>query len=495
MLIWLTLIIPASCIILTTLLQSPRSILLLCVLGSLSSSASVLILVMHGLVTPIFAASRQLMVDSLSSFHLLLVSGIFTLSSIYAGYYFLSPAKRMSFGNDKARRFGICWFSFLTSMLLVLTANNLGLMWVGMEATTIASAVLVCLEFDRSSVRAAWTYLMMCSVGIALALLGIFILCSEGRAASLSGESVFLWTELYHLTHRMKPDPVRMAFLFILIGYGTKAGLAPMHNWLPDAHSQAPTPVSAVLSGVLLNCALYSLCRFLPLVEGVSGGQGWAFHLLIPFGIISILIAAIFIIHETDIKRLLAFHSVEHMGIIALGLGVGGTTAALYHTFNHSICKMLTFFCAGTIAQHYETRDMRSIKGVLSSTPSAGFGLVCGILALIGLPPFSIFMSEIWIVQVGIKNGHLGAIVFFLIGAASVFISALKHVMEMVWHSPQKGSPTDPLLTNKSATEIGWPLVAFPLLLLAITGIWMPARAKGVLEQAGAIINRSNNLI
>ena len=319
--------------------------------------------------------------------------------------------------------------------------------------------MLICLEFDRPSLQAAWAYLLICSVGIALALLGTFLLCGEARTAA-SGGDPFLWTHLSELAPRMRAAPVRLAFLFLLVGYGTKAGLAPMHTWLPAAHSQAPSPVSAVLSGVLLNCAIYCISRFVPIVEGTSVDAGWSLGLLVPFGLVSIGVAAAFIVGEHDIKRLLAFHSVEHMGIIALGIGVGGGAAALFHTLNHSVCKMLTFFCAGTLAQRFGTRDMRQMRGILGSAPAAGAGIVLGILALVGLPPFSIFMSELWIVKVGIAGGRYWTIAVFLAGAGVVFIAAIRHAIEMVWKRPGEGrEPVAP-------ARIAWPLVVLPLAAL-----------------------------
>jgi hydrogenase-4 component F len=423
------------------------------------------------------------MIDPLSLFHVQLVAGIFALSSLYAWDYFLPRAREGRFAGRTARLFGACWFAFLTSMLLVLTANNLGLMWVAMEATTVASALLICLDFDPASIKAAWGYLLVCSVGIVLALMGTFLFCGEAGTVAAASEKAFLWTDLGSLAPRMRPGPAKLAFLFVLVGYGTKAGLAPMHTWLPDAHSRAPTPVSAVLSGVLLNCALYAISRFLPLVDAATGGHGWAFSILVPFGLVSIVVAAAFIVHEHDLKRLLAYHSVEHMGIITLALGVGATAASLFHTMNHSITKMLTFFCAGALVERFGTRDMRLMRGILGAAPLVATGIVLGVLALIGAPPFSIFMSELWIVRVGAAGGHLAAVVVFLTGAAIVFVAALKHAMEMVWRAPG-GAETAPPVGHR--LTVGWPLVVLPLVLLLVVGVWMPGGLA--LERAAGVI-------
>jgi hydrogenase-4 component F len=277
----------------------------------------------------------------------------------------------------------------------------------------------------------------------------------------------------------MHTGPLRLGFLFAVVGYGTKAGLAPMHSWLPDAHSQAPTPVSAVLSGALLNCALYSLSRFLPVVE--PGGSGWAHQILVVFGLISIAIAAAFIVHESDIKRLLAFSSVEHIGVITLGLGVGAANAALFHTFSHSACKMLAFFCAGSLAFGYGSRDMDRMHGTLRAAPVAGAGFLLAVLALVGLPPFSIFASELWIAKVGIERGHALAVVVYVAAIGVVFISAVRRAVQMTWPKP------DVEVRVRGANGIAWPLVVIPLAVVLVAGIWMPSRVGAALDRAAIL--------
>jgi hydrogenase-4 component F len=476
-------VLPAAGALLALMLPSPRLVLGSCVAGGVllaSGTGAIAVQVLRGAPEPVLAADGQLFFDPLSAYHALLVVGVFALSSIYACYYFAPRIASGSFDTRMARRFGCLWFLFLGSMLLTLIANNVGLMWVGIEATTVASALLVCLDRNRPAVRAAWNYLVMCSVAIALALLGVVVACAAGRAAGGDGRSVFLWTELRALAPHMQPGPLRLAFVFALVGFGTKAGLAPLHSWLPDAHGHAPTPVSAVLSGVLLNCALYCLSRFLPVVE--PSAPGWAASVLVPFGILSMAVAAAFIVHERDVKRLLAFHSVEHMGIITLGLGFGAPAAALFHTFNHSVCKMLTFFCAGTLAQRYQSRDMSRMHGILRLAPLAGGGLVAGLLALIGTPPFSVFVSELWIARVGLAHGHIAAVVLFFIAAAVVAIAAFRHAIEMTWEGEGQAAPSG------RTRGIGLGLVAAPLGVLLAVGIWMPPSFGDALSRAASMI-------
>jgi len=481
-LLWALLLVPVACIPIAALLPSARAVLALCVAGAVAVAGIAAALIPSALESPVFAGGQQLMLDALSAYNLGIVVFVFGFSSVYALRYFGHGARDGTFGRSKARRFGAAWFGFLASMILVLVSNNVGMLWVAMETTTLASALLVCLDFDPPSVRASWTYLMICSVGIALALLGTFLLCGEARTVTAGAESPFLWTDLMRVASRMRPGAVKLAFLFLLVGYGTKAGLAPMHTWLPDAHGQAPTPVSAVLSGVLLNCALYSISRFLPVVEGSTGGDGWAFRLLVPFGLVSIVVAAAFIAHEHDLKRLLAYCSVEHIGIIALGLGLGGTTAALFHTLNHSVSKMVAFFCVGNLAHDHGTRDSRAIGGLLKTSRLAGVGLLVAVLALAGTPPSSTFMSELWIARDGIAGGHIAAVVAFLLGAAVIFVVLLRPILGMAWAPAREGQPT------VRARAVDWPLIALPLALMVVLGLWMPAVLSDALTRAAAVL-------
>jgi hydrogenase-4 component F len=470
-------------------LPGPRAVLGWCVAGSLGTAGIALALAIPYPRGRSFALDQQLFFDALSAFHTLVVVGVFAASSIYARSYFAPAIEAGTFDTAKARRFGVLWFGFLASMLLTLAANNVGLMWVGMEATTVVSALLICLDRDPPSIRAAWTYLLMCSVAVAVALLGILVIIAEAQGAAPESD-VSRWTDLYDLGERAKlgAGPLKLSFLFALVGYGTKAGLAPMHSWLPEAHGQAPTPVSAVLSGVLLNCAIYSLSRFLPVVE--STGSRWTSQMLVLFGLVSIGVAATFIITEKNVKRLLAFSSVEHMGIITLALGVGAVKAGLFHTLNHSVAKMLSFFCAGALVQRYGTRDMGRMHRVLRELPVAGMGFLLGLLVIIGMPPFAVFMSEIWIARDGVDHGHIVPIAIFAAGAAVIFIAAFRHLVEIVWDRP--GDPAPP--ATGTTRLIAWPLVALPFCILVVLGVWMPEDLGDMLGAAAELLGPKSGL-
>jgi len=277
---------------------------------------------------------------------------------------------------------------------------------------------------------------------------------------------------------------MKFAFVFVLVGYGTKAGLAPIHSWLPDAHSQAPAPVSAMFSGFLLNAALYCIMRFVPPVRHALG-DAFPSGLLIGFGTLSILVAAGFIVFQRDAKRLLAYHSVEHLGIITLGFGLGplGAFAALFHTLNHSVCKALAFFAVGRLGQHFGSHDMHRISGALRADGLWGFALLCSLLALIGVAPFSVFMSEYQLLRAAIGAGAWVALALFLAASGIIFVAALKHLINMVF-----GSPGAEVLHGRDGMP-ALAIVGSGIGLLLVLGLWMPLPLSDALMQAATVFS------
>src|SRR5260370_12511632 len=346
----------------------------------------------NGFVT---AADEWFYIDAFSAFHLIVLTLVFLLSSTFAGVYFPNESSEHPFTLPVARRFGALWLGSLSAMMLVLVSNNLGIMWVGMEATTLLSAFLISLHPNRLSLEAMWKYLIICSIGVAFAFMGTLLAAASIQSGGRGGAEALFWPSLAAPDAHLDPTLIKFAFIFILVGYGTKAGLAPIHSWLPDAHSQAPAPVSAMFSGFLLNAALYCIMRFVPPVRHALGDAS-PNRLLVRFGTLSILVAAGFIVFQRDAKRLLAYHSVEHLGIIPLGFGLGplGAFAALFHTLNHSVCKSLAFFAVGRLGQEFGSHEMHVLSGALRADRLWGLALLGSLLALIGVAPFSIFMSE-----------------------------------------------------------------------------------------------------
>ena len=387
----------------------------------------------------------------------------------------------------QARQFASLWCGALAAMTLVFISNNLGIMWVGIEATTLLTGFLICVHVTRESLEAMWKYILICSVGVAFAFMGTLLVGASTRGLGLRAPEVMLWTHLHANAASLNPAWLKTAFIFLLVGYGTKAGLAPMHNWLPDAHSQAPAPVSALFSGFMLNTALYCVMRYVPIVEAGTGNRGWGLRLLVGFGLFSILVAAAFIVFQHDLKRLLAYHSVEHLGIITLGVGLGGlgTFAALFHTLNHSLCKTLAFFAAGRLGQTFGTHDLHKLSGAMRVAPAWGMGLFGSLLALIGVAPFALFMSELQILKAAVDSKAILALVLFLFGAGVVFVGALGHAIPLAWG---KAAPT----VTPGRTGI-WEtvLAVLPLGLLLVLGVWMPESLQTALNAAADVIRHT----
>jgi len=424
------------------------------------------------------------MIDALSWHHLMVMAVVFTVSTWYAVSYFKAELAANTITERAMRRFGSLWCGALGAMTLVLTSDNLGLLWIGVETTTLMTAFLICLHRTPASLEAMWKYLLMCSVGVAFAFMGNLLIVAAARGTGLGGGAVLLSSMLRQCAGNLNQPVVKLAYLFLIVGYGTKVGLAPLHSWLPDAHSQAPAPVSALFSGFLLNTALYAILRVTGVVEAAVGNTGWALGVLRLFGLVSILVAAAFILSQSDVKRLLAYHSVEHMGIIAVGVGLGGGAiwAALYHVFNHSLCKTLAFCSAGRLGQLYGTHDMGRLKGVMARDPVWGTGLVGSLLALIGMAPFALFVSEFQIVKAGVQTGQWISVGIFLAGTCMVFAGALQHVLEMAWGEATEHHE----VVRRSRLEIV--LVTVCLVGLVVAGTWMPAEVRDFLMAAGRIV-------
>ncbi|HNY12221.1 MAG TPA: proton-conducting transporter membrane subunit [Candidatus Wallbacteria bacterium] len=374
-------------------------------------------------------------IDSLSAFMAFVISLISFATILYSRDYMRHEAEKGLVEEAKLPDYYFKIELFMASMLLVVFLNNLGLVWVAVEATTLASAFLVAFYRNRESMEAAWKYLVICTVAIALSLFGIVLLNHSITNLALIPGGSLDYSILIYYAKFMDSSMIKLAFIFVLIGYGTKAGLAPMHTWLPDAHSQTPTPVSALLSGVLLSCATYALIRFQHIVN-LAIGPEFTSNLMIIFGLISLLVAFPFIILQNDIKRLLAYSSIEHTGIIFLGLGFGGELGiigALYHMFNHAILKSMMFLTAGSIVQVYETREISKIKGIFERNKFLGSVIFLGGIGICGMPPFGVFFSEFMILLAGVHSKSYVASTLYLLFMTLIFIGFLNHILKMAF--------------------------------------------------------------
>lgn len=474
--------------VLVTILRKKRVIEIV----TISSASLVLVQVFFILNTiihekTISAFGNAFYIDSLGAVILLPISIVGFVAVLYSKNY-MGRQYDIGLIDDKhIVRYYQGLSIFLLSMLVVPITNNLGVMWVTVEATTLVSVLLIMLYFKENAIEAAWKYLIIATVGLSFALIGtVFFYYANITAAS--SEDAMNWTGMVHNSKLFDPSLVKIAFVFILVGYGTKAGLAPMHTWLPDAHSEAPTPVSALLSGVLLNCALYGIIRF-HIVTSSTVGHAFSNQLLIILAVVSIGIAAASIYFQKDMKRMLAYSSVEHMGLVSLGIGFGGIFGiygAILQIINHAIAKPLMFFASGTVSQKYETKVMSKIKGIIKVMPITGALFLIGGFALVGMPPFNIFLSEFLVLSSGFQSGQFlitMIVIAFLVITFAVF---LRHLIKMVFGNP---------VVEMKQDDMG-KLAVIPMAILAslviIFGFYIPDQLQTLVHNASNIITGGN---
>jgi hydrogenase-4 component F len=342
------------------------------------------------------AAAGLLRADALSAFMVVLIGAVSVLADLFAISYISDEVDAGHVSAGGARAYGVLVQVFRAAMVLAVLAANLGVMWVAIEATTIATVFLVGQTRTRTSLEASWKYLIIGSVGVALAFLGTVLLALA--AARVSGPASGLdWTALRDVAHRLDPAVVRMAVGLLVLGYGTKIGLAPMHTWLPDAHSQAPAPVSALMSGVLLAVAFHALLR-VKVIADAALGPAFLRGLLVAVGLLTLAVSASLLLAQRDYKRMLAYSSIEHMGLAALGAAAGtplAIGAVLLHLLGHGLAKGVLFLASGRIALREGTTSIDGVRAQLLRDPLVGGAFGVGLLALLGMPPFSLFTSEL----------------------------------------------------------------------------------------------------
>lgn len=429
-------------------------------------------------------AGSYLRADGLTSFFLINLGLIFTLVLAYSlGYLRQIPAGRFS----SPRWFYSLLFLFLFTMMAVYLSANLGMMWIFVEATTLASALLVGFYNTEGAVEAGWKYLILCTVGIAFALFGTIALYLAAVRSGVNPESALDWATLMAAAPRFRgaQDVLKLAFVFVAVGYGTKIGFVPMHSWLPDAHAEAPSPISALLSAVLLNCALYALLRF-DAITSLAIGHDFSRTLLLIFGGLSVIVAALLMVVQRNLKRLLAYSSIEHMGIVAIGVGLGGTLGlygALLHTFNHSIAKALLFFSAGNVRENFGTLQMERIRGMARSLPWTSTALVIGTIAIVGLPPFGLFVSEFVILTEAFAQARFAIAIIVFIALSVVFGALLFHFQRMLSGETENSVGGHRMLISDFGA-MG--ICAASLLVL---GVHIPAPLTQLLHSAAAVLH------
>ena len=420
------------------------------------------------------------MVDPLGCIFAGLVALVGFLAGLYSIGYIRHDIESGKVSRARVGTYYGFYHLFLLTMTLAATSNNIVLMWVSIEGTTLSSAFLVGFYGDKTALEAAWKYVIICTVGVGFGLYGTILMFANANAVLDNAASAILWTEVVKHASLLDKSIVSIAFAFVLVGFGTKGGLFPMHVWLPDAHSQAPSPASALLSGALTADALLIVIRYIVIANG-SIGPALPQTLCTIFGILSIAVAAPVIFVERDIKRLLAYCTVENMGIIALALGLGGPlgiTAALLHALNHGLAKTLMFCGAGNVLIKYGTRDLDKVKGLMRLAPASGAMLIAGSLALGGAPPFACFVSEFTTVVAGVKAGYWWLMVIAVLLLA-VVLSAFGRLIG--------GSLLGPAPAGMRAGDLG-PVILVPLgltlALVLLMGVYVPAPVRQAVAQA-----------
>lgn len=423
--------------------------------------------------------------DALSAWMVLLISVVSLGCALYAGQYFRRDLAAGALSAGRVKEFYVLTPLFSAGMLLVVLANNLGVMWFALEATALSSVLLVALYNRRTSLEAAWKYVILGSLGLALALFGTVFTYAAAIDKSSTALPSLNWSHLMSLSGQLNRGMIKLAFAFVLVGYGAKAGLAPMHTWLPDAHSEAPSPTSAMLSGVSLKVALYALLRFHILTTACLGSS-FSRTLLLVFGLGSMCLAAPFILVQTNLKRLLAYSSLEHIGLIcaAIGLNSGITVfGALLHMGYHALTKPVLFFAAGNIHQTCHTLQMRLIgPGIVAALPATFVCMGLAAAAAIGLPPFGLFFSEMTVLGGGFAAGHIGLSTLVALALLASFCGILYQLTRILLGVPKtaRSSPSAPLA--------GIPAMGLMLATLLVFSIWLPIPLTDLMHRAAAII-------
>ena len=429
-------------------------------------------------------------VDAFNVYLIVLTAFVGFTTSIFSRPYMAEVCASGRITSKGMRLYHSMFQGFMLTMLVALTTDNLGVLWVSVEGATLATVLLVSLYRTPASVEAAWKYFILCGVGIALALFGTVLVFFAAQYILAKPETGLSWTTLFEIREQLNPTVMSIAFVFLLVGYGTKVGLVPLHNWLPDAHSEGPTPVSAVLSGLLLNVALYAVVRFKMLVDGsLAGGlhPDQAGHLMMGFGVVSFIVAGLFLQRPRDVKRLFSYSSIEHMGLMTFAFGIGGplaTFAALLHMLVHSLTKSAIFVTVGHAAHIARTQNIDHIRGLIRTQPSVGWGLLIGVVAISGLPPFGIFMSEFLLLTATMKSWPW-LTVGLLTGLAIAFAGLFRNVQLMVFGTAPEGQM--PVKANMIP-------VAVHLLLVLWLGLYIPDFLSKWLDMATRLISGSGLL-
>jgi len=432
--------------------------------------------------------ATQFYVDSFNVYLITLTAFVGATSALFSRPYMARERASGRLSDGRMRLYHSSYQGFLFTLQLALSTNNLGVLWVAMEGATLATVLLVSLYRTPGAIEAAWKYFIICGVGIALALFGTVLLYFAAARVIVDPDQALLWSVLARHSSEFDPVVMAIAFVFLLVGYGTKVGLVPMHTWLPDAHSEGPTPMSAVLSGLLLNVALYAVVRVKIITDGalamhpVAHNPHLPGYLMMGFGLLSFTVAGLFLHRQQDIKRLYSYSSIEHMGLITFAFGLGGplaTFAALLHMTVHSLTKSAIFITVGHASHIAGTQLMANIRGLIRTQPAVGWGLLIGTTAIAGFPPFGVFVSE-FLLLIATMKAQPWLTLPLLMGLAVAFAGLFRHLHPIVYGDAPEGQ--NPVQANM------WP-VAVQLMLVLWLGLAIPAFLARWFDQATLLIS------
>lgn len=430
----------------------------------------------------LLSASKYFLIDSFNIYLIVLTAFVGFTTAIFSLPYMAHEKKLGKLSDKRMRLYYSMYQGFMLAMYLVLITNNMGIMWVAMEGATLTTVLLVSLYRTPEAIEAAWKYFILCGVGIAMALFGTVLLYLSAIQFS-QADNALMWSVLFANADKLNPYIMEIAFVFMLVGYGTKVGLVPLHNWLPDAHSEGPTPMSAVLSGLLLNDALYAVVRSKMLVDGSTDSHIAGF-LMMGFGLLSFLVAVFFLHRQKDIKRLFSYSSIEHMGMMTFAFGIGtplATFAALLHMMLHSLTKSAIFVTVGHAAQIAGTQNMEKIRGLIKTQPQVGWGLLIGTLAIAGFPPFGVFTSE-FLVLLATMHSYPWLTLLLLLGIGTACAGLFRNIQPMVYGERPEG--------QQAIKANLWPVIIHLMLVLWL-GLAIPDILSHWLTQATLLISGS----
>ncbi len=472
-----TLLIPLAGIIILAFIGHRRSAktvnLLVCTATFITALLLAIEVFQQG---PILSTSKLFYIDGFNVYLILLNAFVGMTTAVFSGPYMEHEVAMGRVGDRRMRLYYSMYQGFLFTMLMALSTNNLGILWVSVEGATLATVLLVSLYRTHESIEAGWKYFIICGVGISQALFGTILVYFAAVKIIPGSEEGLLWTVLHQHAARMDSGVLALAFVFLLVGYGTKVGLVPLHNWLPDAHSEGPTPMSAILSGLLLNIALYAIVRFKMLVDPALGSH-LAGNLMMAFGMLSFSVAGLLLHRQYDIKRMFSYSSIEHMGLMTFAFGIGGplaTFGALLHMIVHSLTKSAIFITVGHATHIAGTQKMLQIRGLIRTQPFVGWSLLIGTIAIAGFPPFGVFTSEFLLFTATIKSYPWLAPPLVL-GLAVAFAGLFRNLQPMVFGEPP--AEQKPIVANM------WP-VFIHLALVLWLGIAIPTVLAQWLNQA-----------